>query len=85
MSDYPAEVLFLFAEFAWLFSMIGAVVAGLDLVLGFVIWFGGFLVVAECLPPDWLRARTRKLLSGVVVVGYIGFVVAVFWIVQSWL
>jgi hypothetical protein len=85
MSDDYLDDLVVLTMGAWLLVVAAAIVVGLDVAMGFIIWFGGFLIVAECFPPDRIRLRTRKLLRRVVILGYLGFAAAGYVVVQSWM
>lgn len=72
-------------------AVVWSLVAGIagiltrDLAMWFLVWFAGILVFVELVPPDRLQPRSRRAIQLVLAVGYLGFVVASYSIVQPWI
>lgn len=78
MSDRRVVASFALTQVAWLLMITTATVAVgvFSQPKGFIVWFGGFLVILECTPPDCLDSKTSTALRLSVPVGYAVFAVA---------
>lgn len=84
-ADGTADRWLLISAAVW---TVAAVVVGYTtqtFALAFLVWFAGFMIVVELVPPVRLRPTTRRALQVVVLFGYLGFVVATYTILQSWI